>query len=725
MNMREAFGAAKWVCRKNDDKADFSFLRSKFIINGAKKATLYAVGLGYFHCYINGKRVGDELFLPFNTDYEPRKDYPVGETVTGHRLYVPKYDITDLLKDGENVITLHFGGGWYTFDQVYYGKAKAIWRIFGESEDGIFDFCSSTDDKVARSFVTEYYFVTTEKQDFTEADDYSCLNDLDDGNWENAAEAPELDTEYLFSECPADKVCETLDIACLGKDGGSTLYDCGKNISGYPILKLSAKRGETVTVIFSEELLPDGGLDLEHGHNQRAVFVSDGEERLVSPKFTWFGFRYFSVSGGAEPISAEYIHTALEKTSGFNSDNEIINWINEAYINTQLCNLHSGIPSDCPHLERRGYTGDGQLTCHAVMDIFDAKEFYKKWIADIADCQDINTGHVQYTAPYTHSGGGPGGWGCAIIEVPYQYYLHYGDDEPLKQLYPQMLRYFDYLESHSYGKLVTSDKEGEWCLGDWCAPIQIILPAPFVNNYFYVKSLYRMIEISKLVGREADVPEFEKRIAERKEAIIACYYNDWDGNFIGDMQGANAFALDIGLGDERTYSLLKEHYSQLGRYDTGIFGTDIVTRVLFERGDGELAFKLLASESNISFDGMRKAGATTLWENWPDATRDRSRNHPMFGAVAAYFYDYFLGIRAVGDAAGYSDIVVSPVLVSGINKLSGFRTLPNGKVSVSYEKNNGFVEFCVTVAEKQKAVFVFNGEKHLLSGGENRFKMII
>ena len=119
---------------------------------------------------------------------------------------------------------------------------------------------------------------------------------------------------------------------------------------------------------------------------------------------------------------------------------------------------------------------------------------------DISDCQDVYTGHVQYTAPYLRSGGGPGGWGCAIVEVPYQYYLHYGDTEPLRRYYAQMLRYFDYLEAHSQNGLVTSDKAGQWCLGDWCAPQVVALPAPFVNNYFYIKSLMRMVEIAKLVG---------------------------------------------------------------------------------------------------------------------------------------------------------------------------------------------------------------------------------
>jgi alpha-L-rhamnosidase len=76
--------------------------------------------------------------------------------------------------------------------------------------------------------------------------------------------------------------------------------------------------------------------------------------------------------------------------------------------------MHMGIPSDCPHCEKRGYTGDGQLTCESALLMLDSASFYRKWMDDIADCQEPTTGHVHNTAPYVSwSGGGPGGWGWA------------------------------------------------------------------------------------------------------------------------------------------------------------------------------------------------------------------------------------------------------------------------------------------------------------------------
>ncbi len=722
MNRQEMFSSAKWLGMGNDD--GFFVLRGRFSVNNIKKATLRVIGLGFFHCYINGERVGSDLFLPLNTDFEKRENYPVNEVISGHRIYVPEYDIASMLKNGENVIAIHFGGGWYTFrEESRFGNAKAIWRIFGEDENGLFDFVSGESDKIAASYVKGYEFTEYEMQDFTCVNNELVSENVDDEEWEFASAVKPLDTDYLFTDCKADKVCEILNAKEIKKCREYTVYDCGKNISGYPVIKLNGCRGEKVTAVLSEEIMADGELNPDFTQDQRIEFVCDGIVRTVRPMFTWFAFRYFALYGNAVPECIEVVHTDANIVSAFKSDNELLNWIHDTFVNTQLTNMHAGIPSDCPHLERRGYTGDGQLACHAAMNILDTESFYRKWIGDICDCQDKLTGHVQYTAPYMRSGGGPGGWGCAIVEVPYQFYMHYGDKSVLEECYPNMMRYFDYLESHSDSNLIVSDKEGEWCLGDWCTPVSVVLPAPYVNNYFYIKALGRCIEIARIIGKNDDIPMFEERIVQRKKAIMSAYFNKWDGNFLGGQQGANAFAVDIGLGDERTYKNTVEDYKKLGGYDTGIFGTDILTRVLFEKGDGQLAADLMLSESVHSFGEMKRLGATTFWEYWPCSLRDRSHNHPMFGAVTAYLYDYLLGIRAKEGCAGYSEIVISPVLVEQIGSLEGFRTFKTGKVSVSYRKTDEAVKFEIFIPENQPAEFVFGKEKCRLEAGMNRFTL--
>lgn len=402
--------------------------------------------------------------------------------------------------------------------------------------------------------------------------------------------------------------------------------------------------------------------------------------------------------------------------------------------------MHIGHPSDCPHIERRGYTGDGQLTCHAVFSTLDARSFYEKWMCDIADCQDVLSGHVQYTAPYTYSGGGPGGWGCAIVEVPYQYYRHYGDVEILKRYYGNMRRYIEYLDEHSEYGLVTSDREGAWCLGDWCGPNilypekeitfftqQVFIPAPYVNTYFKVKSLRQMCEIAQVIGRDKDIEEYQKKTKDGKNAIRAAYFNAFDGNFIMNVQGANAFAVDLDIEckhvmDEKVtpYANMVAYYKKIGHFDTGIFGTDILIRTLFEHGDAELAAELLTNDGEQGFEHWRKNGATTFHEYW-DSSNCRSYNHPMFGAVTAYIFEYLLGIKQAKNTAGYTSLCISPQAVSKFGRMSGSMETPNGIVSVSYQNVDGKVSFTINVPKNTNAVFDGYGKKIELSEGENSF----
>ena len=729
------FQNAKWVGARERTATTFSVLRGRFSVKPEEKVSLNVLGLGFFKCYINGTCINPDTFLPLSSDYEASCD-PKGEVLSGHRVYVPHFDITPFVKEGENVIALQFGGGWYTHYHRVFGLPKAIWCVTAEGETGKRYDVSDESCRIRPGYVDDYLFVKYERQNYMGWE--SCFApELDDSGWEQATLTEPLDTEYCRTDCPVDALIETLPLQKLGAGERGTVYDCGQNTTGYPVLALRAGAGETVEVIFSEEVLPDGRLDPTHVHKQRFTVISDGEPRTVQPEFTWFGFRYFEVVGNAEPVCVKVVHADVATASSFESDNETLNWIYRTFLHTMLCNLHTGHPSDCPHIERRGYTGDGQLTCHAVLSTLDAKALYEKWMQDIADCQDILSGHVQYTAPYIRSGGGPGGWGCAIVEVPYQLYRHYGDKEVLACHYDGMRRYIDYLEAHSEFGLVTSDKPGEWCLGDWCGPNilypdkditghdqQVLLPAPLVNTYFMVKSLNQMCEIARIIGKDADVAEYEEKIALRKKAIQAAYFNTFDGNFVMNVQGANAYAVDLGLGDDTTYANMVRYYQKLGCLDTGIFATDILIRVLFERGDGELALDLLTNPGAQGFEHWRQNGATTFHEYW-DSNRSRSHSHPMFGAPVAYLFEYLLGIRQTEGTAGYASLTVAPQALSRFNRLSGSMQTPKGTVSVSYVREDAGARFTVRIPEDTAATFRYGAEERTLTAGENRIRIAL
>lgn len=729
MTQQEAFGKALWLCSPRVKEHRIFLLRKKFHLPKIKTAKLRVLGLGIFHCYLNGERVSDELFLPLDSEFEPRPNFPVEERLSGFRTYIREYEVSHLLQEGENCLAIRFGGGRYTFErECAFGCPKAIWRLLVHDGQREWEFCSDTEARIAPDYIYEFEIPDevdspVERQDLTHPAYGAVAPAFDDSSWDRAIPAPPPNTQYFFTPCPADKVIRSLLPQAIYSDESKTVYDVQKNLVGYPVLETLGQRGEKVTLRFSEERLADGQLDPKFCHKQEFSCICDGSPRKVWPLFSWYGFRYVEISSQARLLCVEEVHTDLNVISRFQSDNETLNWLYQAYLNTQLSNMHAGIPSDCPHIERRGYTGDGQLTCHAAMTYLDAKEFYRKWMQDIADGQDTISGHVQNTAPYTHSGGGPGGFSGAIVEVPWQFYRHYGDASVLERYYPNMLRYFDYLNAHSQGDLVISDKKGEWCLGEWCAPEGIVLPLPFVNTYFFVKYLTRAVSIAKLLNKTEDIPRLEQQIQQKKQALERCYFNFnyEDSNFFGSRQAANAFMLDIGLGNKKTYPNMIRYYQSLGQYDTGIFGTELLTRMLFERGDGDLAIQLLTSDKPHSYGEMMRRGATTIWEYLPDSQRDRSHNHPMFGSVSAFLFDYVLGIREAEDSLTLEKIQIRPMATHSVKRASGYRTLEAGKVEVAYEQKEDSFSIEISLPEALEAELIYEGKSYPLSPGVQRF----
>ncbi len=720
MNFKQVFGAAEWIGTGND--ADIPIIRDVFAAKAGERAEITVVGFGVFILYINGVRVHDTECLPLASDYE-NTSYPEGEQLA-HRVYPEVFDISPLLKDGDNVIAVELGNGWYNnpiWEEAHGdGNKKLAFRIKLGEGDSYREFvsCSATARWVP-SPVTFNHYNKGEHRDCRIDGEAVKLPEYKGELRPTVRERDLKDTQYLFTDCPRDRKIRELSVSVAYKCDGYTIFDFGLNTTGYPNVQLDADEGEEAEIIFAEALNAEGtDLDPLTIHEQRFNLIGNGTAHTVRPKFGWIAARYARVSGKATVLSFDEVHSDIKPSSDFKCDNEVLNYLHKTYLHTQLVNMHTGIPSDCPQIERRGYTGDGQLVCHAAMLMTDSKKFYRKWLYDISDCQDRLSGHVQYTAPYTHAGGGTGGWGIAMIKVPYEYYLRFGDIEPLREMYGQMHEYIRYMDERAEGRMIWTDKEGEWCLGDWCAPGSVILPAPYVNNYFYIKACQILIEIARILDRTEDISALEEKIKAKRRATAVAYFNVNEGTAMSGVQGADAFAIDMGIGDERTVRHFIERYDALGYYDTGIFGTDLVTRLLFELGRGDIAVRLMSATEPHGYGKFMQRGATTLWEYWERASR--SHNHPMFGAATACLYDYVLGIRQAEGTVGYGQVVIKPCALTSVKSAEGYiTTASGGKLCVSYKVEGDEASFLINIPAGTAAVLAVGATKSTLFEGEN------
>ena len=684
------FSNCVWVGADKDCVSPI--ISRRFKISNAKKATLYITGLGYFDAQINDASVTDYWFLPVASDYEPRDfskfTYPLNDTTT-NRIYYYDFDITSLLKSGENTLSIQLGNGFYRQnertaegDTSYGDILKCIYKIVVETDDGIDELCSDGSESYTNSFITYNNLFYGETVDYTARI----------SNPKKVSILPTPKSKLCKAIGTPDKIIRTIIPTKIGEKNGKVIFDAGENISGVVSIKTTAASGSAITLRFAENIRDNLDLNFDSvfcGYQASIgkpqimsdTFITDGKTRTFMPKFVWHAFRYFEVEGNFDELQVFVIHSDTHVTSSFESNHEGMNFLYDAFIRTQLDNMHGSFPSDCPHRERLGYTGDGQIAAPAVLMTLDAKEFYIKWIQDILDCQDKNTGHVQHTAPFMGGGGGPGGWGSAIINVPYAFYKQYGDTSVLKKCYDAMKKWIEYLVSRSENGLLVREECGGWCLGDWSSLEEMAIPEAYVNSCYFVKNLIYLEEIAAVIDSGKDIPYFKSLRATTEKAIVDKYYDHNADCFAGGIQGSDAFAVWCGLASRDTAQKLAQKYSALRHFDTGFLGTDILCEVLFKYGFGDTVLDLLASEDKGSYLYMKRHGATTIWENWNGG----SHCHPMFGAPTRQLFESVLGITQRNGTAGYCDVIISPIKTKTKLQASGSINTPNGIISVSID----------------------------------------
>lgn len=706
------FKNAKWVTSKD---CDSPIIVGKFNVNKETvSADITICGLGFFELFINGKKVSDDILVPAYTDYESREGrrllYPNERHGTYRTLY-KVYDILPFITEGENLIEVWLGNGWYNQiervieGEMWYDFVKLIYTVKLIDEQGNETVFGSDENlKWKKSPIVFNNIFFGEKWDFEAHDNTLYPVEI--------AAAPKSDC-FEEQTCPADKEISLIIPTEIFSDGTRRVFDAGINISGYAKVKGKGK----IKITYSENINADNTLNYgTTGSVQLSVRgvlqiqtdeYNTKEERVLKPKFSVKAFRYIEVTGDISEIQIVVVHSDIKVSSNFESDNEILNWLYRAHIRTELNNLHYGVVSDCPHRERLGYTGDGQVTSNAVMTTLDTKEFYKKWIKDIFDCQNKLTGNVENTAPFGGGGGGPGGWGGAVVIIPYNYYKHFGDEDPLVEGLPHMLKWCEFMLSRMENDLVCKQVEGCWFLGEWCTPKRCEISPALVNTYFLITCMQKVLEIADIIGADIDRESIQGQI-ERSTNVIKENFSDMD---LETDQGAACFLADLGLYD---ISKIAEKYRNNPVFDTGIFGTPLLLKLLFENGYEDIAFSLLSNSEDVNFNYMINRGATTYWETWHGGSRD----HPMFSSVTENLFEHILGIGQKG--IGYNEILIYPKFINGLDRASGFIDTVRGRISVSFDKKAGNLTVSVP---HQNSTLILNGEKIPLNTGENNFKI--
>jgi len=683
---------AKWIGPGNLVRKSFTVDRQ------VHRARVYVCGLGYYELRINCIRVGGRQLDPGWTDYSKYSLYST-------------YDITSILKEGDNAVGVMLGKGRYATrndassadgSKTEGPVPKVILQIEIEYKDGNKVLIVSDDRwKMSHGPVIEDDIYNGEVYDARFEQTEWDYPGFDDSKWERVVLlSPPQGKLKSQATYPAIEAIDRLSAKSLNSpSSGVYVYDFGQNFSGWVKLRSEGPRGTKIRLRHAELLDRDGMINSGTNKNAKAtdtyVRKGDGVE-TYQPRFTYHGFRYveamgFSYTPSLNDIEGIVVHSAVKPVGGFACSNTLINSIHRNVLWAQLSNLMS-IPTDCPQRdERLGWMGDAQLTVETAMYNFDMSGFYLKWLQDIRESQRPDGSVPDIVPPHWPLYPADPAWGTACVTIPWHLYLFYDDLRVLEENYDMLKHWLDFLGNNTENYIVNYSR-----FGDWCSPGHLNshdTSGKLISTWYYFQNLITLSEIAGIIGKTDDAKECIKLAGKVKEAFNQEFlHGDW---YDQGSQTSNILPLYAEMvPEEKKETVLRKlienivvnHDCHVG---TGIVGTRYILDTLTKYGQAELAYRLVTQRTYPGWGYMINEGATTLWERWEylAGAGINSHNHYMFGSVDAWFYKVLAGINVDAAYPGFRRIIIRPYPVGELLHASASVHTVRGLVCSSWQKD--------------------------------------
>ena len=745
---------SKWITGSYKAKKNVhypvDYFKKEFSLKDISKARIYISACGLYEASINDVRVGDFVLAPGSTDYNKRIQYQC-------------YDVTSLLKEGQNEIEILLSDGYYRGSNGAkgrmntYGKVtKVISQLEVMHNDGKVETIIS-DSSWKWSNDGPIYFADLKDGEKIDANNVTSFS-------KNAKEV-KFEANLTSSNNVFVKEHEHLKVKDYFKSKTNKLIiDLKQNISGYITFKIKAHKGEKIDFKLGEILDENNDVSLKNvqctykGKKtplQEIHYVCKEGINEYKTKFFYGGFRYIEVSSSIDIdpnlIEAIAVYSDFEETSEFECSNELIN---KLYKNTlwSLKSNSTDVPTDCPTRERMGWTGDSQIFFNTASYMTNYASFARKHIRDIFDRQ-WRSGRLPQIAPFANEDwfmwtmNGSVGWACAGVYIPLYFYQKYGDDRLLRQYYDQIIKYALFMIKRAgkwggvYAKHVKMSREnkkyfvnagqsyGEWAEpNDVCAFVWYDFASshPEESTAYTYFTLKRVLQIASILNIKED--DTLKKIKEYSEGAKKAYqeFVTTKGHTLDTNRQAKLVRpLYMGLlneeqekyARERLIKALDNYFWRLG---TGFLSTPLILDVLSSI-DVKYAYKLLENEEMPGWLYMPKVGASTIWEAWEgDSTPSKgiaSLNHYSKGAVCEWLMNSMCGIKVIGE--NYFEI--KPLVGGKVTYAKGTYLSIYGKVSSSWEIKDGKVIYKVSLPPNTKGKIIINNEEKILSSGEYEF----
>jgi len=687
---------ANWITMKNEKKSETSlpshYYRNEFSISKqVKSARVYATSLGIYQLFINGKKVGNQLFTPGFTSYKKRIQYQT-------------YDVTSMLKP-ENAIGAMVGDGWYRGYLGWEPPFRALYgnqlALFVQMEINYTDGTSKTivtDDnwKSSNGAIQEADIYNGEKYDARLEMDGWASKGFNDSKWTNVSILNHSKEILVASNgLPVKAIQEITPIKIITTPKGETVLDLGQNIVGWARMKVTGNKGDKVTIQYAEVLDKDGNFFTKTLRSAKATDIytlKGGAEETFEPHFTFHGFRFIKLEGypgtvTTNKITGVVIHSDMQPTGTFSCSDSLINQLQSNIQWGQKDNFLD-IPTDCPQRDERvGWTGDAQVFSMTAGFNFNTASFYTKWLKDLALDQQPN-GEVPNIIPdmWNNKMGGATGWGDAAVIVPWTLYRIYGDKRILVEQYQSMKGWVEYMIKAAGNDYLWNDIN-HWHWGDWLAYHSekpdyagAFTEKDLIATAYFKYTTELLSKIATIVGKNADAEKYNKLVDQIKKAFTSEYISA-NGRLVSHTQTAYALALSFDFIPvelrQKSANYFAADVMKFGHLTTGFLGTPLLCSTLSSIQRDDLAFMLLNRKEYPGWLYPVTQGATTIWERWntqqPDGTileGMNSFNHYAYGAIGEWMYNHVAGLNIDPENPGYKHIIFNPHPGGGLTNAS-------------------------------------------------------
>lgn len=703
--------------------------RKEFIARKkVKSAHLSIAGLGYFEATLNGKKVGDHVLEPGWTKFDKTVLYST-------------HDVTSLLQQGRNCMGVMVGNGWYNplpmrmwgnlnlREHLAIGRPCFLAQIEIVFEDGTRTIVPSDFTwKMATGPVLRNNVYLGETFDSRHEQRGWNKSGFDDSEWIKPSVA-KVPKEVLRAQAqPPIKATREYLAARVSEPSPKTyIYDFGQNFAGWVRLRLNVPKGVRVQIRYGELLHKDGSLNpltsvagqiKSKGTGgpgapdvawQSDAYISNGEPTVYEPRFTFHGFRYVEITGLSQPLTLKDVvgvrlNSDVETVGSFECSNPLLNQIQRMCQETFRSNLFS-VQSDCPHREKMGYGGDIGATSEAFMLNFDMANFYAKTVQDFAESA-LPNGMFTDTAPFVGIQYCGPAWAMAHPLLVDQLHRYYGNTRIGSEQYEAAKRWMALVEMQNPEGIIKdglSDHEG-------LAPA----PAPEMVTPLYFYTANMMSGIATRLNKKSDAAHYTNLAKKIQTHYMAKFFDPKTGKVGPGSQTPQSFALYTGLlsGANRVKALdyllddIRKHQDHL---TTGIFGTKFMLDVLSREGHAETAYKIATQPDFPGWGWMLKSGATTLWEHWELSENTFSHNHPMFGSVSQWMFNWLGGIQPSKSAVGFDDIEIRPQPVKELDWVKTSYRSVRGLIVSNWRRERGRVVYEITIPPNSSATVLLAG----------------